>query len=275
MPRIKSSIGEQALVIIDNAFETIKFVEIQPNATKSLEDLAVKTNSLISLIYGYTLIEDDSLNTDDEILNWTLPDVGSDFCASIWNLLSGFYKTAASSQRGAIEMAIVSLYFQILENEYEDNGYNPKFNEWDGGDVSTPNWGSSKPKLKQNLNVKNFEMEFGYCPIQEAHDHFKYLCSFTHSRSYSPEDGGGTNAMHMKDHVGLYNQEEFKRISDAMHNTISIIAATWSIVFPKVIEEYKELGVDSVFCNLEELFSSEHSKRALKFAQRKLGDKSL
>lgn len=269
MPRTKSSIGEQALTIINEGLKTNELIKNNQVVKSSLEKLAIKTNSLISLIYCYTLIEDSALDTDDEIINWTIPDVGEDFCASIWNLSSGFYKTAASSQRGAIEMAIISLYFQIKENEFTGNGYNPSFNQWDGGDTSTPNWGTTKPKLKQNQNVKDFEVQYGYCPIQKAHDFFKYLCSFTHNRSISPEDGGGTNAMNMKNHVGSYHQEEFQRICGAMDKAISVIASTWSIIFPQIVVEYKDSDIESQFCNLEELFTTEHAKKALLFVKNK------
>lgn len=44
----------------------------------------------------------------NEILNWTIIDVVDDISAAIWNLGTGFYKTSASCQRGALEMASVS-----------------------------------------------------------------------------------------------------------------------------------------------------------------------
>ncbi|TON14977.1 hypothetical protein CGH62_27615, partial [Vibrio parahaemolyticus] len=86
----------------------------------------------------------ESFDTDDEILNWTMVDVVDDLSAAIWNLGTGFYKTAASCQRGALEMASVSLYFQRLENENPvQGGYNEAFSKWDGGISSTPNWGTT------------------------------------------------------------------------------------------------------------------------------------
>lgn len=267
MPRIKSSIGEQSLTIIETAIKTVSQIDKQKLIQNRLKELAVKTNSLISLVMGYTLSENPSINTDDEILNWTLPDVADELCSSIWNLSSGFYKTSASNLRGALEMGSVSLYFQILENENSNPGYNRKFNEWDGGEISTPNWGTTKPKLKQNQNVKDFEIKYGYCAIENAYDYFKYLCSFTHSRSYSPEDGGGTNSMKMKEHIGLFNEEEFLRICEAMDTTIAIIASIWSIIYPHIVIEWTDDSFGSSFYPLEKVFCTTHSRNALEFAR--------
>lgn len=267
MPKIRLSSGEQALTIIETASKTVSQLEQQKIVQDRLEELAIKTNSLISLIMDYTLTDDSSINTDDEILNWTLPDVADELCSSIWNLSSGFYKTAASNLRGGLEMAIVSLYFQICENENINPGYNQKFREWDGGETSTPNWGTTKPKLKQNQKVKEFEIKFEYCPIEKAYDFFKYLCSFTHSRSYSPEDGGGTNSMNMREHIGLFNEEEFLRISAAIDKTIAIIASTWSITYPHIVTEWTDDNFESSSCSLEKLFCIDYSRDALEFAK--------
>jgi len=267
MPLIKSSIGEQALSIITRALKTGEENGIDGN--DKLKELAIKTNSLISLIYCYTCIEDSTIDNDDEIINWTIPDVGYDFASTLLNLACGLYKTGASCQRGAIEMAIVSLYFQILENEFSGTGYNPKFNAWDGGDDSTPNWGTTKPKIKNHNNVKEFKIQYGYCPIDEVYKHFKYLCSFTHSRSISHEDGKGTNAMNMKNHPGEFHIDEFNRISELMDETISSIAATWSIVYPQIIYHYLEGNIDSEFCAIEKLYNTVHSEKAYEFAKNK------
>ena len=189
MPRISTSAGERALVIMDVSLQTANDIG-NVGSKKHLNILSKKANSIISFIYGYELTENESFDTDDEILNWTIIDVVDDISAAIWNLGTGFYKTAASCQRGALEMASVSLYFQRLENEKPVQGsYNQAFSEWDGGNESTPNWGTTKPRLQKHSLVDKFKKENGFCVINEAYNHFKYLCSFTHSRATSPEDG--------------------------------------------------------------------------------------
>lgn len=269
MPRIITSCGEDALKIIETASITISQLNEKTDVKSKLQVLSVKTNSLMSLLYTYTFSDNEDISTDDEILNWTLRDVADELSACIWNASSGFYKTAASCLRSALEMAIVSLYFQILENENTTPGYNEEFDKWDGGETSTPNWGKLKPKLQQDQNVKQFILEFGYCPVQDAHNYFKYLCSFTHSRSYSPEDGKGTNSMNMKNEIGGFHEEEFLRINDAASNTIAMIVSLWAIVFPHVVHEWTDDSFGSTFTSLEDLFSTPHSQNALNFAKNK------
>ncbi|EJG0622675.1 hypothetical protein [Vibrio parahaemolyticus] len=267
MPRISSSAGVCALEIIDISLQTAN--DIQSIGTKNtLDKLSKKANSILSFIYGYELTEDESFDTDDEILNWTMVDVVDDLSAAIWNLGTGFYKTAASCQRGALEMASVSLYFQRLENENPvQGGYNEAFSKWDGGISSTPNWGTTKPRLQNSPLVKKFKEENGFCIIEEAHNHFKYLCSFTHSRAFSPEDGGGTNSMNMSNQIGEYNQKEFERIVKALAVTIANIASIWAVTYPHTVAEWTEDGVGMEFVSLDELFCTPKAKLALAFAR--------
>ena len=61
MPRVKSSSGEQALSISRNSLNTLTELQHQKHLISELDDIAIKTNSLISLIYGYTLTEKKTL----------------------------------------------------------------------------------------------------------------------------------------------------------------------------------------------------------------------
>lgn len=267
MPRISTSAGDRALQIMDVSLQTANNIE-SIGTKEHLDILSRKATSIISFIYGYELTEDDSFDTDDEILNWTIIDVVDDLSAAIWNMGTGFYKTSASCQRGALEMASVSLYFQRLENEKPvQGGYNKAFYEWDGGITSTPNWGTTKPRLQNPSLVKKFKSENGFCVIDEAYNHFKYLCSFTHSRAISPEDGKGTNSMNMLNQAGEYNEKEFKRIAKALDATIANIASIWAVTYPHTVSEWTDDGVGEKFVSLEELFCTPESRKALVFAR--------
>ena len=267
MPRITSSVGDRALEIIDVSLQTANNIE-QIGIKKDLNTLSKKANSIMSFISGYTLADDDKIDTDDEIINWTTIDIIDDISSAIWNLSTGFYKTSASSQRGALEMASVSLYFQRLENEKPLEGsYNKAFSEWDGGITSTPNWGTTKPLLKNHSLIKKFEIENGFCIIEVAYDHFKYLCSFTHSRAFSPEDGSGTNSMNMLNQAGEYNEDEFKRIQKSLNITIANIASIWAVTYPHIVSEWTEDNIGVKFVGLEDIFCTTQSKRALAFAK--------
>jgi hypothetical protein len=270
MAIIKTSTGEEALTIIKNGLQTTNYVKNQNCTKRKLDELAIKVNSLISFLSGYSLIKDTSLDTNDEILNWTTPEVGADLCSSLWNLSSGFYKTSTLSQISGFEVAIVSLYFQILQNEYKGDEDNPDFKDWDRGDTPTPSWEITKPKLKQNQNVKDFENEYGYCPIQTAHEYFKYLCSIAHSRGAIPEGVGGIYSMSYKNdsNIGEFSEKQFERTSETLSNMISIVASTWTVIFPQIINEWEDSNSDPNFCKIENLFSTDHSLKVLEFSKR-------
>ena len=266
MPRVTSSVGDRALEIINISLQTANDIK-QNNVKKELDILSRKANSIMSFINGYTLTDDKNIDTDDEIINWTIVDVIDDISSAIWNLGTGFYKTSASCQRGALEMASVSLYFQRLENEEPIQGsYNKAFSEWDGGLKSTPNWGVTRPLLKKHSLIKKFEKENGFCIIETAYDHFKYLCSFTHSRAFSPEDGSGTDSMNMLNQVGEYNEKEFKRIQESLHITIANIASIWAVTYPHTVSEWTEDNLGVKFASLEDIFCTTQAKQALSFA---------
>lgn len=267
MPRISSSAGRRALDIMSVALQSAKDIE-RVGINEQLDDFGKKANSIISFVYGYQLTESLMFDTSEDILNWTIIDVVDDLSASIWNLGTGFYKTSASCLRGALEMASVALYFQRLENEKPVPGeYNKAFSEWDGGLTSTPNWGTTKPLLKNHPLIKKFMNENGFCIIDEAYDHFKYLCSFTHSRAVSPEDGEGTNSMNMLNRAGEFNKVEFVRIAKALDVTIANIASIWAVTYPHTVFEWTDDGVGGEFVGIEELFCTPSSMKALSFAR--------
>jgi len=266
-----STCGLQALNIISKSAVTVNQLQEDSPEGLKLSELARKVNSLYSLVGGYTATDREDISTDDEIINWTFSDVAGELCSALWNLSSGFYKTSASCLRGALEMGAVSLYFQMRENDDPGAGYNQEFVNWDSGVKGTPSWGTTKSKIKASKNVFDFEIANGYNPIEEAYDHFKFLCSFTHSRAYSPEDRKGTNFMNMNGNLGSFNKAEFQRISEAMDKTIAMIASMWIISYPHILEVWNSCdGDDATFCKLEEIFSCKSSFEVLNFSLGKL-----
>lgn len=79
----------------------------------ALTDLATSVCNLENFVRGYQWIDDPSLDTDDEILNWVFAEMPTDFSSAIWLLASGFYKASASSLRNALDISTASLYFRL------------------------------------------------------------------------------------------------------------------------------------------------------------------
>ena len=78
-----------------------------------LNFIGLQIDLITDLVYEYTNSANVSLDTDDEIINWTFPDVNSDLIGAAWNLNSNLYKITGVCLRNAYEMSFVALYFQI------------------------------------------------------------------------------------------------------------------------------------------------------------------
>ena len=156
------------------------------NRVSIIEELGGLNTSLEEFIRGYEKIEDSSIDTDDEILNWVFAEAQTDFRSALWLLASGFYKASASSLRNAFDIAISALYFQIRENaDPETGGFNRFFAEWDRGDRQTPNWGEMKTFIAKQTSVSDFKAETGTDIVEIVYDHFRSLCAYTHTSAFT------------------------------------------------------------------------------------------
>lgn len=205
-----------------------------PIRARRLDSLAMSVSSLEAFIRGYEHIDDPSIDTDDEILNWAFSETSTDFASAIWLLASGFYKASASSLRNAFDIAVASLYFQIRENtDPAASGYNRYFAEWDRGDRQTPNWGEMKTFIGNRPTVKAFMSSHGVDMVEYAYDQFKYLCGYTHTSAYA-NNGDPVTAINTTGVAPAFDVEYFDRGCRLAERTISLIAMLWQVVFPQI-----------------------------------------
>jgi hypothetical protein len=215
---------------------------------KTLEDAASSSRlaeaenavgKLKEFVRRYEGIENVSgLDTNDEILNWVLDEAFHDLGSALWNCASGQYKTAATALRGALEISVIALYFQNLENDWTADGnigLNPKFREWDRGDADTPSWKTPKANLRARSSFLGMVNTKGFDVVQQAHDHFGVLCSFTHSRTSDPTLGKYSNTSWMVGDGPRFDLDAFNLILDLVHETVSWIATLWMVSFPAML----------------------------------------
>src|SRR5439155_14517279 len=131
-----------------------------------------------TLLYGYGLLEIPGIDPDDEILNWTIPDVEDDLRSAVLAIAAGCYKSAGAILRSALELSIVALYFQLRQNSsFSKSEEDDAFTKWDRGEADTPNWGTTKPLIQNNKNyqrlLKAKKIRFG----EELHHYFRDLCT--------------------------------------------------------------------------------------------------
>jgi hypothetical protein len=200
---------------------------------QQIGSLGKLASALEAFVRGYERIDDASIDTDDEIINWAFGETSTDLAGAIWLLASGYYKASASSLRNAFDIAVASLYFQIRENRNTEPGYNRFFAEWDRGDRQTPNWGEMRPFIAAQPTVVSFVASTGLDPIVAAYGHFKYLCSYTHTSAYAA-DGDPVTAINMTGMAPMFDEKYFGRGCDLASKTISLIAILWQVVFPGI-----------------------------------------
>ena len=199
-----------------------------------LDVLARTVSDLEDFIRGYEWINDPNINTTDEILNWAFSDAVADFCSAIWLLASGFYKASASSLRNAFDISVASLYFQIRENtDPHPTGYNRFFADWDSGRRPTPNWGEMKPFIQNQPSVARFKANTGVDILQKAHDHFKYLCAYTHTAAYA-NNGEPVTAINTTGVAPMFDAKFFERGREMVALTMSFVAILWQVTFPQI-----------------------------------------
>lgn len=195
-----------------------------------LRDLGLRTRDLLTMLYGITRTD------DDEILNWTLPDVATDLGAAAWTLAAGWYKTSASSLRSALDVAMVSLYFSIRERtDAEAGAYNRFFAGWDRGDRDTPNWGEMRPFISSQPTHRAFTESTGIDVIAMVYEHFKRLSQYTHSRQWERTSGDPIGAMW----TGLapeFDSELFDRFVKLARDTIGWIGLAWVVTLPEILD---------------------------------------
>lgn len=103
--------------VIHSCQTTLALTLRDPPRVERLKKLGQLPAELETFVRRYCNIEDETIDTDDEILNWVYTEATVDLRSAIWLLSSGFYKASASSLRNALDISTACLYFQIRQNE--------------------------------------------------------------------------------------------------------------------------------------------------------------
>jgi len=74
----RTSQGKKSRKIIQLGTEALQETTRDQVRVTHMQYLGAKIDKMLDLVYGYTDIEDDLLDTDDEIINWTFVDVSDD-----------------------------------------------------------------------------------------------------------------------------------------------------------------------------------------------------
>lgn len=216
-----------------------------------LDELALLGRRAIEFVYGYTdssqnpdYDDDPTLDSDDEVVNWTMVDVAGDLSSSVWLLVSGFYKAAGSSMRNALDLAFAALYFQAeVFDDHSKGCYELEFGKWDRGEADTPSWKTTTPFLKGRKTVKGFNAAHGCDVLEEVRNQFRKLCGYTHSRAWEKKSGDPSNIMWMGESPPAFEEELFWKFCNVYRDTVSAIALAWLVSFPHIFKK-RPLGLN-------------------------------
>lgn len=224
---------------------------------KNVENYFCKITTLVEYIRCYTQYH------DDEIVNWTLPDIEEDLLAGLFNTLAGFYKSSGSIIRNAFETNMQALYYQIndwkSEQLYEEFGEeqvdiiqdtlgNNKFNKWSDGIIDSEPWRViSKFVLEKIDEFNKIKNNKGIDFKKKIKNHYRLLCSYTHTRGTIPNSidivKDATSVANMCGEETIY----LERSLENLNNTIAYIALLWSLLFPDI---YKDICFNIKFRKL-------------------------
>ena len=236
---------EDSKRVIEQTQTALSNVLSNPLAVQRLNRLGDISSDLVEFVYGYSTystVYNPDIDSDDEIINWTYPDVVADLSAAIWLLASGYYKAAAGCMRNALDIAIVGLYFQVQLIDHTDSDitcYDLEFGEWDKGDKDTPKWSKIIARLKGRAPVQTFNGAHSSCDvIEELYDQFRKLCGFTHSRAWekkSPSEP--SNVIWMGMATPSFDEEQFERFSRIFEDTVAAIAIAWGVSMQHIVKK--------------------------------------
>jgi hypothetical protein len=228
-----TSAATKATNILKLSTECLRVTHSDKKAYKRLKDLSIRVEMLLDFVYGYTFLKDDNIDSDDEIINWTFVDVTDDLNAAIWNIASGFYKCSAALMRNALDLAMASVYFQLLQNR-DPLVYCEEFSRWETGRADTPGWKLTEPVISGTDAVRRFNARYRCDIAKEIHGHFKQLCNRTHNRAFAPS-GEAINNKNLGLDAPSFDEGSFHRMSLLLEKTVAHIATIWLVAFPGIL----------------------------------------
>jgi hypothetical protein len=212
-------------------------------ATCDPAGLEAAAHSLDKFARQYPQLEAPGIDTDDEILNWVYTEAICDLRSAIWNAAGGHYKVAMHCLRNAHEIGTLAVCFQIMQNGQPCNqGYHPSFDGWTWGRTDTPGWREMKRCITLHHEVGVFQRRSGSDFVAALHQHFAFLCNFTHSRAFDRHRREPTQTLWMTGDVGRFDPALLERFRSAFLLTVSWSASLWLLCFPALYESARADG---------------------------------
>jgi hypothetical protein len=126
--------------------------------------------------------------------------------------------------------------------------------------------------IKNSPTVKRFDAQHGCSLTDEIRNHFRYLCSFTHSRPFAKLDQSPTNNINMGIDPPEFDGPSFERLRLLFESTVGWIATLWLVTYPTILEAAPLGDVGTSRSEYLDLLSNDHAVDALDFALSEIGN---
>lgn len=157
----------------------------------------------------------------------------------------GLYKQAFMSLRSALELGMLSVYYNI-----NDDGHNV-VKDWlkskDCWEANTPKSEKIWKILKANENIKNFDKKLN---LKGSFDELSYLHNYVHTKGYKYSNKLGL----IKSNYQTFEEKIFLKWLKAYKKVIVIVTTLHMLKYPIASVKYdwhKKIGIDNPFPVLE------------------------
>jgi hypothetical protein len=155
--------------------------------------------------------------------------------------LFGFYKQAYSSLRCALEVGMLSVYYNI-----NDDGHTV-VKDWlrskDTWEANTPRADKIWKILKTNSNIKKFSDKFG---LKKEFDSLSFLHNFVHTKGYKHSNTLGK----LKGNYQTFESDIFVKWCKTYQKVVTLLIKLHILKYPISVIEYdwsKKIGIDNPF----------------------------
>lgn len=173
-------------------------------------------------------------------------------------VMFGLYKQAFTSLRSALEVGMLSVYYNI-----NDDGHKivkDWLNSKDTWEANTPRSDKIWKILKTNKNIDNFDRKLN---LKDRFEDLSYLHNFVHTKGHKYSNKLGL----MKSNFQTFEEKVFLKWLDAYENIVIIVATLHMLKYPIASIEYDwsdKVGIDNPFPVLE-IFEIERIREILPF----------
>lgn len=174
-------------------------------------------------------------------------------------VMFGLYKQAFMSLRSALEVGMLSVYYNI-----NDDGHKVVkdwLNSKDTWEANTPRSDKIWKILKTNKNIESFDRKLN---LRERFEDLNYLHNYVHTKGYKYSNKLGL----MKSNFQTFEEKVFLKWLDAYENVVTIVATLHMLKYPitSIVYDWDDkVGIDNPFPVLES-FEIDRIREILPFA---------